>query len=283
MIIWALRFSSGGHSPPGATFSDRRLHAQYLALDIITAAGIDLTDQLTLGASFAIGTSYLDGPFVDLGGMTPDYGIRGSVGVNYQLDCATSIGAYWQSKKNFTFDNAALPSGGTPIDINFDHPMNVGLGIANRSLMDGRLLLASDIVFKDHSHADFLKALYQDQWAFQFGGQYTTTDCMQLRLGYAYNENPMRDAQAVSIGGVTLPDGVPGVRYVQGQFAPISQHRITAGVGMQDVLPGIDFDLFGGYAFEETDQLASTTIDFSGNYWIGFGTTWRFGQRSGPK
>ena len=26
MIIWALRFSSGRHSPPGATFSDRRLH-----------------------------------------------------------------------------------------------------------------------------------------------------------------------------------------------------------------------------------------------------------------
>lgn len=26
MIIWALRFSSGRHSPPGATFSGRRLH-----------------------------------------------------------------------------------------------------------------------------------------------------------------------------------------------------------------------------------------------------------------
>jgi transposase len=28
VIIWALRFSSGRHSPPGATFSDRRLHKE---------------------------------------------------------------------------------------------------------------------------------------------------------------------------------------------------------------------------------------------------------------
>jgi long-chain fatty acid transport protein len=254
--------------------------AQYLALDMITAIGMDLTEELSLGASLTIGTSFLDGPFVDLGGMTPDYGIRGSIGAIYKVDCNTSLGAYWQSKKNFTFENAVLTPGGTPVDVNFDHPTNIGFGVSNRSLMEGRLLLASDIIFKDHSNADFLKALYRDQWAFQFGSQFAATDCVLLRLGYAYNQNPMREARPATIGGVTVPDGVPGLRYVQSQFAPISQHRITTGIGLQDILPGIDVDLFGGYGFSETDQLAATTIDFSGNYWIGFGTTWRFGPGS---
>ncbi|TXT34839.1 MAG: long-chain fatty acid transport protein, partial [Planctomycetota bacterium] len=232
--------------------------AQYLALDMVAAAGVELTEQLSLGASFALGTSFLDGPFVDVGGMTLAYGVRFSAGANYQVTPNTSLGAYWQSKKNFDFKNAALVAGGTPVDIAFDHPMNFGVGLANSSLFDGRLLLAVDAIYKLHSQADTLKALYKDQWAVQIGGQFATTERMRLRLGYAWNENPMKNAQPVSIGGVTLPDGVPAVRYVQGQFAAITQHRITTGVGLRDVLPGIDFDLFAGYAFKATDTLAET-------------------------
>lgn len=255
--------------------------AQYLALDMVAAAGVDLTDQLSLGASFALGTSFLDGPFVDLGGMTPAYGVRFSAGANYQLTTNTSLGAYWQSKKNLEFENAALlTAAAIPVDVDFDHPMNVGFGIANSTFMDGRLLLAADAVYKVHSEADFLKAIYKDQWAVQLGAQFAATEFTRLRLGYAWNENPMKDAQAVSIGGVTLSNGIPAVNYVQGQFAAITQHRITTGVGMCDVLPGIDVNLFAGYAFKETDTFASTVVTVSDNYWVGFGTTWRFGARA---
>ena len=57
---------------------------------------------------------------------------------------------------------------------------------------------------------------------------------------------------------MTLPDGVPALRYIQGQFAAISQHRITVGIGHADVLPGLDFDLFAGGMFKNTDQFAVT-------------------------
>ncbi len=251
--------------------------AQYLALDMVAAAGVDLTDRLSLGASFAIGTSFLDGPFVDIGGMTTAYGVRGSVGANYQLAPNTSLGAYWQSKKNLDFKNGVLLlAGSTPVDIKFDHPMNFGVGIANSSLMDGRLLLAADWIYMVNSEADFLKSIFKDQWAVQLGSQFAATEQVRLRLGYAYNQNPMRDAQPGPIGGVTFP----AVQYVQGQFAAITQHRITTGVGVRDMLPGIDVDVFGGYAFAATDQFASTTTTISGNYWVGFGTTWRFGSRA---
>ncbi|MFT5328051.1 MAG: long-chain fatty acid transport protein [Planctomycetaceae bacterium] len=251
--------------------------AQYLALDMVAAAGVDLTEQLSFGSSFALGTSYFDGPFVDIGGMTAAYGVRFSAGANYQLTPETSLGAYWQSKKNLEFENAALPAGGTPVDIAFDHPMNVGFGVANTSLMDGRLLLAADAIYKRYSDADTLKAIFTDQWAVQIGGQYAATDRIRLRLGYAWNENPMKAAQLESIGGINLADGVPAVRYVQGQFAAITQHRITAGVGVQDMLPGIDVNLFAGKSFDADDQLGATSVRIDSNYWVGFGTTWRFG------
>lgn len=250
--------------------------AHYVALDIIGAVGVDMTERFSLGASVALGTSFLDGPFVDLGGMVPAYGLRGTVGANYDLSCTTSIGAYWQSPKNFTFDDAAIV-GGNALDIKFDHPENIGFGIADHSLVNGRLLLAADVLFKRHSKADFLGAIYDDQWVYQFGTQFKVNKKVRLRLGYAYNENPMSSAAVTSIGGVPLPDGIPGLRYVQGQFAAISQHRLTAGVGMRNILPGVDADLFAGGMFENTDQFAGTTAIVE-SYWVGSALTWRFGR-----
>ncbi len=188
------------------------------------------------------------------------------------------MGVYWQTKKSFTFDDAVLFRVGPAQDIAFDHPANLGLGIANSSLMDGRLLLAMDAIYKRYSDADFLKAIYDDQWVLQFGSQYALNPHVRLRMGYAYNENPMRQNPAItSIGGVALPDGIPGVRYVQGQFAAVCQHRLTAGFGLRDLLPGVDLDLFAGGMFENSDQFA-TTIASVESYWLGSALTWRFGR-----
>ncbi|MCC7338831.1 MAG: hypothetical protein IT422_27370 [Pirellulaceae bacterium] len=253
--------------------------AQYLALDMIGAAGVAVTDRLSIGSSLIVGSSFLDGPFVDLGGMTPAYGLRGSVGLNYFLRDPTSVGFYYQTKKNFRFDDAAVFRNGVARDIEFDHPANLGWGLADSSLLDGRLLLAADVLYKIHSDADFLKAIYKDQWVLQLGTQYSLTPRTRLRLGYAYNENPMRDASLTSIGGVNLPDGVPALRYIQGQFAAISQHRLTGGVGVQDVLPGLDFDMFAGGMFQGSEQFASTNATVE-SYWVGLGATWRYGRGS---
>lgn len=256
--------------------------AQYVALDFTGGAGIDLTDRLSIGSTITVGNSYLDGPFTDTGGMTPDYALRGAVGVNYWLLDRTSLGFYWQTRKDFNFQDAVVYPGGAFLpggaaNVKLDHPQNFGLGLADNSLFDGRLLLATDVLYKAYSDADFFRAVYTDQWVFQTGLQYALTPRMRLRLGYAYNTNPMRGPITGSIGGVTLPNGVPGLRYVQGQFAAICQNRITAGVGMRDVLPGLDFDVFAGGMFRETDWFATTIASVEG-YWVGGGITWRFGR-----
>lgn len=251
--------------------------AQYVALDITAGVGVDLTDRLSAGGALTLGSSFLDGPFVDIGGMVPAYALRGTVGVNYCLGRDTTFGLFWQTIKGFTFEDAAVFDDGTVSDIKFAHPENLGIGIANSSLMDGRLLLAMDVLYKQHSKADFLNVLFNDQWVYQFGAQYKVNRRVRARLGYAYNDNPMRSAVLGSVGGVPLPDGIPAVRYVQGQFAAISQHRLTGGIGMCDVLPGVDFDVFAGGMFKNTDRFAGTIASVE-SYWVGAGITWRFGR-----
>ncbi len=76
-------------------------------------------------------------------------------------------------------------------------------------------------------------------------------------------------------GGVLPPGGVSHIQYIQAQLAAISQHRITGGFGIRDVMPGVDMDLFAGGMFKESQSFSTTTASIEG-YWVGFGLTWRF-------
>jgi long-chain fatty acid transport protein len=249
---------------------------EYVALDLDSTLAVPLTEKLSAGTTFTLGNSFIDGPFTDLGGMVPAYGIRGTFGVNYALYPETKIGAYWQSKKHFRFDDAVVFSGGNTFDIPFDHPETMGIGIADKSFMGGDLLIATDVLFKRYGDADFLQAVYEDQWVFQTGMQYTVGPKVKLRCGYSYNTDPMSDAAFTSIGGVPIPDGFPGLRYIQGQFAAICQHHVTGGIGIANVLPGIDMDSLAGGMFETEEQFASTIASVE-SYWVGSYFTWRFG------
>ena len=90
-----------------------------------------------------MGIAFFDGPFVGASGMTPDYALRGVLGANYMLSDTTILGAYYQTEQKFRFDNAVVLNPGigqTNIDVTMDLPQNLGVGLANRALMDGRLL-----------------------------------------------------------------------------------------------------------------------------------------------
>jgi hypothetical protein len=96
-------------------------------------------------------------------------------------------------------------------------------------------------------------------------------------MGYAYAENIMRDLPATTVGGILPPGALAGVQYIQAQFPAINQHRISGGVGIRDFLPGVDIDLFAGGMFDTDDQFGDTAVSVA-SYWVGFGTTWRFGR-----
>ncbi len=252
-------------------------NAALAVFSVPVALGVDLTERLSLGASLALGLAFFDGPFAGVGGMTPDYALRGILGANYRLTDCTTMGAYYQTKQAFTFDNAVLLANDTiRRDIDLDLPQNLGFGIANRTLMDGRLLVGVDVLYKLWNEADLFAALYDNQWVIQVGGQYSAGR-YRLRAGYTWAENPLDSTPDVNVGGIVL-DTLPSVSYTQGLLAVTCPHRISAGIGIVDVLPGIDLDFYAGGMFRDTQPLGGFTTTSLASYWVGAGLTWRFGR-----
>ena len=251
-------------------------HASYLSLDLVNSAAVKLSERLSVGASLTAATSILDGPFVDTSSSQSDYALRYTLGANYELGNGISVGGFWQSKKDHKFDNVVRFGTGPYQDVQLDHPTNFGFGVANRCLMNGRLLLAADVIYKDWSDTDFFGAIFDDQWVLQFGGQYALTNRTKFRMGYAFNEDATRDQVPGTIGGVVPIGGIPAVQYIQGQFAAINQHRLTGGFGVQEIVPGVDFDMSVGGMFDASKSFGATTASVE-SYWVSFGFTWRRG------
>jgi long-chain fatty acid transport protein len=250
--------------------------AELAVLATAIGAGVQVTDRLSLGVQTSVGSATLDGVFTGVTAETPDYNLRASLGANYDLSDATSIGAFWTTEERHTFDNffrPQFPPNAEFKDVQMELPYIFGVGVANESLMDGRLLVAVDLLHFDWSETEVFGSLWEDQFALQSGLQYTTRRGIRLRAGYTWAENATRDIVLENIGGVINP--TPAANYIQALLPNFNQHRISGGIGLHDLLPGVDADLFAGGMFEATEQfgLTSTTLE---SYWVGFGVTWRF-------
>jgi len=145
--------------------------------------------------------------------------------------------------------------------------------------MGGRLLLASDILYKRWSETDFYRAIWGDQFILQTGLQYQLTRKIRVRLGYAFAENIMLDDPGSSAGGIGPPDVniEDAMHYLQSQFPAINEHRISGGVGIQNLFPGVDLDLSAGGMLDADDQFDQTGVTVE-SYWVALGLTWRFGR-----
>jgi long-chain fatty acid transport protein len=163
-----------------------------LLLQFAPSVAVELTERLSIGATMFIGDGYASGPFVGTSGMTNAYALRGGFGLDYELGDATWLGAYYQSTQAFRFENEAiLFSERRPRDVDMGLPQQVGMGIANESLLDGRLLVAADALYLDWRSAALFQNIYRGQWVMQLGTQYRATDRVKLRLGYALAQNPI--------------------------------------------------------------------------------------------
>jgi long-chain fatty acid transport protein len=137
-------------------------------------------------------------------------------------------------------------------------------------------LLGMDVLFKDWQDTALFGPIYRNQWVLQFGSQYSINR-LRLRGGYVWAEDPLKTPSAVTIGGITLPDGLPAADYLAAQLGIINQHRISGGIGIVDVMPGIDFDLFAGGMFHASQAIGPLTSVSLASYWVGLGISWRPG------
>ncbi len=271
-----------GTAGAGAEFRDQPgSNGANLGMSVLhfkAAAGVLVTERLSVGGYIGAGLSSLDAPFVGSGAMTTAYSIRGGGGLAYELGRDTTISTYLESKSSFQFGRAIQLLGVGPfLSVDADLPRNVGFGIANSSLMNGRLLIAFDLLYKNWAQTDLFSAIYEDQWAGILGAQLTQGD-LKLRLGYAYAPNHMRDVVPPDAGGI--PAGATAIQFIQGLAPSIAPHRISAGLTRENIVPGVDLNLFGGTMLNATDTFGDTSVAID-TYWLGGGLTWRFRRGSG--
>jgi len=276
----AVLGAAGGGSSYVQVPASNATSSYLLLLEFAPSVAVELTERLSIGATMFIGDGYASGPFVGTSGMTNAYALRGGFGLDYALGDATWLGAYYQTTQAFRFENeAVLFSERQPRDVDMGLPQQVGMGIANESLLDGRLLLAADALYLDWRSAALFNNIYRGQWVMQLGSQYRATDRVKLRLGYALAQNPVDESVGTRIGPVEVPGGVPAVKYLQAQFAIVNEHRMAAGIGVSDLLMrGLDFDAFAGGMFPAGESLGSDTYVSVKSYWLGVGFTWHFDQ-----
>ncbi|PHS02520.1 MAG: hypothetical protein COA78_20945 [Blastopirellula sp.] len=257
--------------------------ASLTVLKILPAVGVQLTDQVSVGASMALGSSGMNAPFIGIRSFSTDYALRGKLGVNYEVTCGNRIGLYWETEQSYRFDDAVrlqLPNDTflPALDLSMDLPQNFGIGFATDNLLCGKLHLGVDVLYKQWSEAALFAALYEDQWVFQAGAQYELNPRIKLRLGYVFAEDIMIANPGINIGGISPPGATDALQYVQGILPAINKHRITGGIGIKDLLPGMDFDLFAGGMFKNTEQFGTYTTTSLQSYWVGAGMTFQFGH-----
>lgn len=270
-----------GRAPHDPLLND--LNNEYMVLGINVAAGLELTEKLSAGAALTLGTAFEQLGFIApiaSTAMVHDYALRGTFGLNYDLNPCNTLGAYYQTNMDFEFPNAIRftgPNGTTYHDLRVDQPQTVGFGLANRSLMGGNLLIAADVYYKLWEEADLWKDVFVNQWAFAFGAQ-LTRGTMKYRLGYSYNTNPINHNVGHRLDGLpVLPEQI---QLFQAASVPcVTQHRLTGGLGCQGFLvPSLDMDLFAGGLFKGDDEFGTNTRASLAMYYIGMGLTWRYGD-----
>jgi len=166
----AVLGAAGGGSDYVQVPASNGTSAYLLILEFAPSVAIELTDRLSIGATMFIGDGYSSGPSVGTSTMTNAYALRGGFGLDYRLGDATWLGAYYQTNQDFRFGNQlVLFSQSQSRDVDIGLPQQVGLGIANESLLDGRLLLAADALYLDWRSASLFKSIYTGQWVIQTG------------------------------------------------------------------------------------------------------------------
>ena len=264
-----------GRVPENSSLNN--VSGEYMVLGINVGAGFELTDRLSVGASMTLGTGFeqlgLVGPFIS-SAMVNSYALRGSVGLDYQVNDCNTVGAYYLSKMDFNYPDA-FRIGNTYHNLRIDQPDTFGLGWANNSLMGGDLLIAADVYYKLWQDAALYQDVFINQWAFAAGTQLTRGQT-KFRLGYSYNTNPMNHNVGNSLDGFPIPQGDLQL-FQAASMAAISQHRISGGIGRTGFLiPNLDIDLFAGGLFNATDQFGATTASVA-IYYVGVGLTWKYG------
>ncbi len=255
--------------------------AEILVFGANAGVAHQFNENLSVGGMLTIGMGLGQAGLNSNTASTSNFGVRGTLGATYEAG-DTTIGAYYRSPLAIKYKNMVQYSATQYHSPTFEQPQEVGIGIANKSLMRGDLLLAADVIWKDWSSAESYQDLYDDQYVFAIGAQYSTGP-YRIRAGFSHADSPIKnnvgssvgDITSLSVGGTTVAMNPALTQYVQATNAEVIwENQATLGFGM-DITSNIVVDAHVGYSFERDEQIGATDVD-AGAWQAGIAFTWQF-------
>lgn len=240
-----------------------------------------VTDNLSLGAMVTIGMGLGQAGLTSNTASTSNFGVRGTLGATYAAG-DTTLGAYYRSPLAIKYENMVQYSATGFHSPTFEQPQEVAVGLANEGLMNGQLLLAADVIWKDWSSADSYRDIYDDQTVIAIGAQYTTGP-YKFRAGFTHADSPIKSNVGSSVGNITsllVGGGTVAMnpaltQYVQATNAEVIwEDQISAGFGMQ-LSSNISLDAHVGYSLNRDEQIGATKVD-AGAWQAGVAFNWHF-------
>lgn len=264
--------------------------AEFIVLGINLGAGYEVTPALDVGFAATISYAMIEAGLAGTSGQAHDYGIRGTLGIDYHLTDSTDLGLYIQSELRHNWNDFVLLSN-TPLcvppmtcagpfdplfgdpgtaqysDLDIEQPANLAFGVSHQFTDDIRI--AADVIYKRWSEAAFWERIYHDQTAFSIGGEYDMGP-WTFRAGYGYANDPNRNTPKGGAleGNDYICTGSPGHgtclpligglgtavwSWVQAMEGPvIYEHRVTAGFTYHGFLaPFLDLDVHVAHQMQE--------------------------------
>jgi long-chain fatty acid transport protein len=195
------------------------VYSKLSVTQIVPSVAFEVTDRLSVG--FAPTISIADAAFDPFLYTTPGapnayppgthtrlhWGLGLQAGVYWELDQGWRLGASYKSPQWFeSFDFASIDTRGVPqqLSMNLDYPGISSIGVSYAG--HPRWLWALDLRYVDYDNAEWFghQAAFDPTgrvtglgWRSVFsvatGLQYELIDCLTLRAGYVYTENPIPD------------------------------------------------------------------------------------------
>ena len=269
------------------------LGAEFIVLGANFSLGWELNERVSIGGAATVTYAYLDLGLAATSGVTHDTGMRGTLGLTYDdIVPGTRLGLFYMTELQHVFDDMvavpdfevdatdALEGYGRQGKVRYasvpiEEPRTIGIGISNETFMDGNLLVAADVMWKNWEEADFWGDVYEDQMVYSIGAQMKMGN-WRFRAGYGYADDPTdRDADHVkalpyvcssatscnvipvgSANDNVLHLGQSVLEYLQAsQTEVIYRHRATLGVGYMGFLaPFLNIDGHIGVQFKERNH-----------------------------
>jgi long-chain fatty acid transport protein len=197
--------------------SQHPLYSRLSIMQLAPTVAYQLTDRLSIGFAPTVSMAdaqispdvFTPSPYATHGRIY--WGMGFQVGLYYETDHCWSFGASFKSPQwfeDFRYNKEDTSGVDQKATLKLDYPMVISLGAAYRGI--DRLVWAVDVRYVDYNNTDgfgddtdleevgpdvnrFTGLGWKSVFSVATGAQYELTDKLTMRMGYSFNEAPVKD------------------------------------------------------------------------------------------